>query len=180
LSHALSDDGRYVFFSTAEALVPEDTNGRFDAYEYDTTDGSVHLISSGTDTSDSYFLDASASGHDVYFVTRQQLAGWDTDNAYDLYDARVGGGFPDPPVLVECRGEACHGPAGAAPPSEPPFSATLSGAGNLTPALAVTPPSGPKRLTRTQKLAKALRACHHKHNKATRKACEHEAKRRYR
>jgi hypothetical protein len=179
LSRALSDDGRYVFFSTAEALVPEDTNGKFDAYEYDTTDGSVHLLSSGADTSDSYFLDASASGHDVYFVTRQQLVGWDTDSAYDLYDARVGGGFPDPLASVECRGEACHGPAGAAPSFELPFSATLSGAGNSIPAFAVAPSSGPRPITRKQKLARALRLCHHKPNKAKRKTCERQAERRY-
>jgi hypothetical protein len=35
LSHAMSEDGRYVFFSTREALVPQDHNNAIDAYEYD-------------------------------------------------------------------------------------------------------------------------------------------------
>ena len=130
LSHALSDDGRYVFFSTADALVPEDTNAKFDAYEYDTTTGSVHLLSSGTDTSDSYFLDASADGHDVYFVTRQPLVGWDTDNAYDLYDARVGGGFPEPPTSSACGGDACQGPAAGLPAPPVLGSVVFHGSGD--------------------------------------------------
>lgn len=130
LSHALSDDGHYVFFSTADALVPQDANAKFDAYEYDTTTGNVHLLSSGTDPSDSYFLDASADGHDVYFVTRQQLVGWDTDAAYDLYDARIGGGFPEPASSPGCAADACQGPGAA--PSAPPVlgSAAFRGAGN--------------------------------------------------
>jgi hypothetical protein len=132
LSHALSDDGRRVFFSTAEALVPEDTNGKFDGYEYDVQQGAVHLISSGTDKFDSFFLDASADGHDVYFVTRERLVGWDRDNAYDMYDARVDGGFPEPPAPpLECSGDACQG--GALAPAVTPLlgSPAFHGAGNV-------------------------------------------------
>src|SRR5262249_32647636 len=47
LNRALSADGHYVFFSSPDALVPEDTNGRYDAYEYDTQTEEVHLLSSG-------------------------------------------------------------------------------------------------------------------------------------
>lgn len=92
LDHAISDDGSKLFFSSAEALVPEDVNGRSDAYEYDVSTRAIRLISTGTDPSDSWFVDANANGRDVFFVTRQRLVGWDTDNAYDLYDARIGGG----------------------------------------------------------------------------------------
>jgi len=114
-ARALSDDGRRVFFNTAEALVPEDTNGRPDAYEYDAPSGSVHLLSSGRSTSPSYFIDASPSGDDVFIVTRERLVGWDVDDAYDLYDVRVGGGFPEPATAAPaCVGEACL--AGAAVP----------------------------------------------------------------
>lgn len=131
LSHALSDDGHRVFFSTTDALVPEDTNGKSDVYEYDVPSGTVHMISTGVDTSDSYFLDASADGHDVYFVTRQQLVGWDTDNAYDLYDARVGGGFPEPPSPpAACSGDACQGQVLAPPPLAAVGSSAFAGAGN--------------------------------------------------
>jgi len=140
LSHALSDDGRYVFFSTGDALVPEDTNGKYDAYVYDVATGQAHLLSSGTDTSDSYFMDASADGSNAYFLTRQQLVGWDTDNAYDLYDARVNGGFPEPPTPApKCVGDACQG----APPAPPAItvlgSSTFRGAGDATAKLRARP-----------------------------------------
>jgi hypothetical protein len=115
LNHPLSDDGRRVFFTTAEALVPEDQNGKSDAYEYDTETGTVHLLSSGNDASDSYFMDASSDGTDAFFVTRQQLVGWDTDSNYDLYDARVSGGFPEPVVSPICTGEECRAPVSPVP-----------------------------------------------------------------
>ncbi|HEV7771756.1 MAG TPA: hypothetical protein VGO48_00555 [Conexibacter sp.] len=128
LSHALSDDGRRVFFSSAAPLVPVDANGQVDAYEYDVPSGTVRLLSGGRDTAASYFLDASANGDDAFFVTREQLVGWDVDRAYDLYDARVGGGFPDPPVAPPaCTGDACRGQAHAAPPVAGLGSATLVG-----------------------------------------------------
>ena len=126
LSHALSDDGRRVFFSSAAPLAPEDANGRVDAYEYDVPSSTVRLLSSGRDTADSWFLDASANGDDAFFVTRERLVGWDVDRAYDLYDARVGGGFPEPPAPPPtCSGDACHGQAHPAPPVAALGSATL-------------------------------------------------------
>jgi len=126
LSHALSDDGRRVFFSSAAPLVPGDANGTVDAYEYDVPSGTVRLLSSGSDPADSWFLDASADGEDAFFVTREQLVGWDVDRAYDLYDARVGGGFPEPPALTAgCSGDGCRGVAHAAPPFASLGSATL-------------------------------------------------------
>ena len=133
LSHALSDDGRYVFFNTGQALVPQDVNGKVDAYEYDVETGAVHLISSGRDSADSYFLDASPSGDDVFFITREQFVGWDTDGNYDLYDARVNGGMPEPlRPAAPCGGDGCHGqPAG--PIGMPELASSgFAGAGNVT------------------------------------------------
>jgi hypothetical protein len=131
LSHALTDDGRFVFFSSPEALVSDDTNGKYDVYEYDVQAERVHLLSSGKDTSDSWFLDASRDGRDVYFVTRAQLVGWDRDNANDVYDARISGGFPEPAATrPECDGDACQGQA-VAPPRAPVLSSShFRGAGN--------------------------------------------------
>lgn len=131
LANALSDDGQHAFFSTAEALVPEDTNGVADAYEYDTTSASVHLLSSGTDRSPSYFIDASNDGANAFFVTRERLLGWDVDDAYDLYDARVGGGFPEPVISPPaCSGEACLDQGAAAPAAGGLGSALYRGAGD--------------------------------------------------
>jgi hypothetical protein len=110
INHALSDDGRWTFFNSPDALVPEDINGRVDAYQYDSVTDRVSLLSSGRSTDGSYFMDASASGRDVFFLTRERLLGWDTDANYDLYDARVGGGMPEPVrPLPTCSGEACQG-----------------------------------------------------------------------
>jgi hypothetical protein len=135
LNRALSDDGRYVFFDTSEALVPEDTNSAVDAYEYDVQSGQAHLLSSGTDPADSYFLDASADGHDAFFMTRAQLVGWDRDQAYDLYDARVGGGFPDPVQTADCSGDECQGHTPAAPDLAALGSRVFRGIGDLRPRL---------------------------------------------
>jgi hypothetical protein len=133
LSHALSDDGRWVFFNTPDALVSNDVNGRFDAYEYDTADSTLHLLSSGTEPTDSYFLDASPSGNDVFIATRERLVGWDVDTAYDVYDARVNGGFPEPPpVAPECVGEGCQGQPASAPAVSNTASSAFRGSGNAT------------------------------------------------
>ena len=143
LNHPLSDDGAHVFFSTAEALVPEDVNGHSDVYEFDVASGTVHLLSSGTATSDSYFMDASASGHDAFFVTGQQLTGRDEDQGVDLYDARIGGGLPEPPTtLAACEGDACR-PAGSQPVGGGAVSgsATFAGPGNPVVSSAASQPS---------------------------------------
>lgn len=97
-AQALTDDGRRVFFNTADALVPEDVNDRSDAYEYDAETGTVHLLSSGTSTASSYVVDATPNGGDVFIVTRERLLPGDGDDRYDLYDARAGGGLPGPPA----------------------------------------------------------------------------------
>lgn len=131
LSRALSDDGHRVFFSTAQALVPEDVDGSADVYEYDVPSGTVRLLSSGRDAADSWFVDASTSGDDVFFTTRAQLVGWDVDQAYDLYDTRVGGGFQDPPPPTPaCTGDACHGVPLAPPPLVALASPGYVGVGN--------------------------------------------------
>jgi hypothetical protein len=132
LSHALSDDGTRVFFSSAEPLVADDTNRTLDAYEYDVPTGRVHLLSSGRDLAPSYFMDASANGDDVFFVTRERLVGWDTDDSYDLYDARVHGGLPEPVAAPPaCTGEACLPAAGGQPATGAGASAQSHGRGDV-------------------------------------------------
>ncbi len=134
LSHALSDDGAHVFFTTAAPLVSGDVNGKSDAYEYDIRSGTAHLLSSGKDPSDSYFMDASADGSDAYFVTRQQLVGWDRDQSIDLYDARIDGGFPNPPTATPgCSGDTCQGAVTNSPSAQSPSSTSFTGPGNVHP-----------------------------------------------
>lgn len=120
LNHALSDDGQRVFFDTRDALVTRDTNGKRDVYEYDAATGKLSLISTGRSDSDSLFVEATPNGSDVFFTTRQQLVGIDSDQAVDLYDARIDGGIAaqNPSPIVACTGEACL--PGAAPQPSPP------------------------------------------------------------
>ncbi|HEV3093612.1 MAG TPA: hypothetical protein VGY30_03760 [Solirubrobacteraceae bacterium] len=111
-----SSDGRFVFFSSKDALVPQDTNGLADVYEYDADTGQIKLLSSGTGENGSWFEEASANGSDAFFLTSQKLTGWDTDRLTDLYDVRIDGGLPEPPpAAVPCDGDACQGIPSAVP-----------------------------------------------------------------
>jgi len=147
LPPVISDDGQRVFFDTPDALVPEDVNGEascslaeYPAYVrtcadvYEWHDGAVDLISSGIGNQPSYLIGFTRTGSDVTFFTRQRLVGWDVDNGTDLYDARIGGGFPEPPPApVTCEGEGCRGPVPVAPPSTGAGTAAFQGPGNPTP-----------------------------------------------
>jgi hypothetical protein len=141
--HLLTDTGQ-VFFETRDALVPSDTDGQLDVYEYE--DGQVYLISSGASSSESDLEDVSESGDDVFFRSDQQLVPQDNlEGQIVIYDARVAGGFPTPTSPPACTtADACR----EAPAPQPsifgaPSSATFSGAGDLTPSV-VKPKTKPK------------------------------------
>jgi hypothetical protein len=143
LQRYMSSDGRFVFFTTVQSLLPEDTNGLADVYEYDTETSELRLITSGTGENGSWFEDASANGSDVFFLTNQKLSGWDTDNLIDLYDARIDGGFREPsPPPVPCDGDACQG----VPSAVPSFTTAsgFSGLGNQHPSAVVKKKAKPK------------------------------------
>ena len=127
LQHNLSDDGSRVFFDSGDSLLPTDTNGKIDVYEYE--NGHDFLLTSGTSDDDSIFYDASSNGNDVFFATRDQLVAQDIDGQQDIYDARVDGGFPAPSPLPPCVANECH--TGTTPPP-PPTIATITfvGPGN--------------------------------------------------
>ena len=114
----VSADGSRIFFESPDPLVPQDSNtnspavlvnedatasqGR-DVYEWE--NGVVYLISTGESNRDSYLLDSSENGDDVFFATTQGLVSGDTDGGYDVYDARV----PRPGILRRqqlCRARA--------------------------------------------------------------------------
>ncbi|HET8815145.1 MAG TPA: hypothetical protein VFM51_09345 [Solirubrobacterales bacterium] len=128
----LTEDGR-LFFESYDALLPEDTGGALSVYEYDTGSGGLALISSGASEVESIFLDASADGSDVFFMTAERLLGADRDTAFDVYDARVEGGFPEaaePPPPCDSE-SACRLPATPAPAVPVPGSASFVGPGNV-------------------------------------------------
>ncbi len=155
----ISADGDRVFFESPDPLVPQDSNtnspptlveedttqpqGR-DVYEWE--NGVVYLISTGTSTRDSYLLDSSESGDDVFFATVQSLVPGDTDGGYDVYDARVPRpGDSPPPSAAPCEGSSCQGPASTPPASTPSGSASFSGPGNLAPEATVPELGKPAR-----------------------------------
>jgi hypothetical protein len=158
-SRYLSDSGR-LFFNSSDALVPADVNGQVDVYEYEpagehacspsstsasvvysaSAGGCVGLISAGTSSQESAFLDASETGGDVFFLTTSQLSPQDYDQSYDIYDAHECTAAqpcapPAPLSRPPCTtGDACK----AAPTPQPtlfgaPSSETFSGAGNVAP-----------------------------------------------
>jgi hypothetical protein len=129
-SRAMLEDGSKAFFATTAALDAGDSNGRYDVYEWDARTGDVALLSTGRSNADSYFVDASADGRDVFFTTRERLSGHDTDNSVDLYDARANGGLPEPPEVttIPCSGDECQGVAGV--PLDQPRAGTTTDAGD--------------------------------------------------
>jgi hypothetical protein len=148
---ALSDNGNRLFFNSYDALVPRDTNGMQDVYEWErsasaqgcvdvggelfvaSAGGCLSLISSGQSPVDSQFADASPNGRDVFFKTAASLLPQDP-GLIDIYDAREFGGLPTPPIPnPPCEGEACQSPP--PPPTEvTPSSTVFEGPGNLVPA----------------------------------------------
>ena len=146
LPRNLSDDGRYLFFTTDEAKVPRDTNNLGDVYVYDAARGELGLISPGTDVcgavcgnvpenTNNPFGDASASGNDVFFITREPLVPTDVDTEIiDIYNARVNGGLASqnpPPEQPPCTGQGCRGET-STPSLAGAASAGFVGKGNIS------------------------------------------------
>ena len=171
----ISGDGSRVFFDSVEPLVPQASNGRQDVYEWERdgtgicqdSEGCIYLISGATSSDNSYLLDASASGNDVFFVTRAKLVPQDTNNNFNLFDARVGG--VQPLATQVCSGTGCQGVPPERPILQTPASATFSGVGNFAsppaPSSSTKAATKSRPLTRAQKLAKTLKACDGKRNK---------------
>jgi hypothetical protein len=195
-SRYLSNEGR-LFFNSAVSLVPQDSNGTMDVYEFEPDDigdcklaaGCIGLVSSGESAEESAFLDASADGNDVFFLTSAPLARSDTDTALDIYDAHVcsadvpcaseAPSSPGPCDSIDRCREASPSMVATSPPTE-----AASGPGNVTPAPAPAPAtksssSTHKKLTRAQLLKKALASCERRRQKRKRQACVRTAQRRY-
>ncbi len=186
----ISADGSRVFFDSPEPLVPRDENGRQDVFEWEREGAGscpigqgncVYLLSGGTSSADSWLLDASESGNDVFIITRAQLVAKDQNDTFNVVDVRAGGGNePTPP---ECSGTGCQGVPLSPPAFSSPASTTFEGVGNFAPgaALYVEPQPKPAHTTasRSRKLAAALRACRTKRAGRTRARCKARARKRY-
>jgi hypothetical protein len=80
-----------------------------------------------------FFGGASADGGDVYFTSPSALTGSDKDERWDIYDARVGGGFPEPLAPSPCDAGAegsCNGAPVGTPTQVTPSTPGFVGPGN--------------------------------------------------
>ncbi len=194
----VSANGDFAFFETPAALVPSDVDGEVtpegeaglvehassetsvssDVYEWrrDGVNGCAHLqgclalITSGRGGLENLLIGTTPSGSDVFIFTHSQLVKQDNDTAGDIYDVRIGGGFPEPSGPVECEGDACSTPF-ASPSDLTPSSATFQGAGNVLaptpPVLSPKPKPKPKPKARKHRPKKKRRAAKRKGRKSS-------------
>ena len=215
----LSDSGRLFFDSPAD-LVPQATNGKNDVYEYEpvgvphgphacssragafvvAVEGCIGLISSGTSSHESAFLDASESGGEgedgqtlqegggeVFFVTAAKLQPQDDSSGFVVYDAHeCTTALPClPPVEAgpgECDSASECGrgsPSGSTDMLEIQTGLAV-GNGNIVPKQGTKPFTASKPSTDAQKLAAALRKCKRTYKQRKRRqTCEAQARRKY-
>jgi hypothetical protein len=146
----IAANGQRAVFETTESLVPEDTNGIEDVYEWamEETDGCnagsshystvakgcLYLLSSGTGigritkegVSGSHLIGASENLKDVYLQTNEPLTPGG-DYAAHIYDVREDGGFPYTPSTFGCEEGSCRTTSGEAPGLASAATETLEG-----------------------------------------------------
>jgi hypothetical protein len=174
----VSIDGRVVVFASSRGLSPRAVaasgDGCSSVYEFRTagriSEGVVSLLSDGRDTQlheeacGAQFQGMDASGANVLMLTGDPLLSSDVDGVQrDIYDAREEGGFPPLPASSSCEG-GCEGSVSTPPPlSGAPGSASLSGAGNVTPAAPAPAPAAKRPVKkRLSKCPKSKRLSHGK------------------
>jgi hypothetical protein len=163
---------RIAFFQSRSRLVPEDTDDAYDVYEW--RNGELNLLSTGkstgggdvTGTGGAFYKGNDVTGDDVYIATNDRLTWQDFDAVLDIYVARVGGGFPQPPLPDVCAvlADACHTAAAAPTTAAAPVTRSApSGDGDASPGarktLRVGKPSrkARRRAARTGNLVLAVR-----------------------
>ena len=159
-------------FKPAHAFTAEDVSGEEGA-------GCVALISAGTSSEGSYFLDASETGGDVFFATTSQLSSASDGGGVNVWDAHECTSA-SPCIAAPVQPPACTTEASCKAPPTPqptiygaPASATFSGPGNLAPP---PPATVVKPKTKTVKCAKGKHLSHNKCVKSKHKKKKTKAK----
>jgi hypothetical protein len=155
----LTPDGNRAFFESTEALVSRDSNGVRDVYEWEeagigsctTAGGCIYLITSGQSAKDNYLYGHSQSGDDVFFTTSDVLSGFDAGDTLSIYDARVGGGFPEPTEEV-CEGEGCRPTLTPPPPMTEAAKPSLGADDQVRPQRSKKCPKGKRKVKRGGKV----------------------------
>ena len=168
----LSADGNRVFFESPDAMLPADTNGVNDVYEWEAkgegsceseslNGGCLYLISSGSDPENSSFLGASANGDHVFFYTEQKLVPTDEDRLVDVYDAGVGAGLAAQHTLAPptCASTACQSNPAPPPTRRPPARPSGARATSTGAAKGRKCPKGKRKVSRKGKVS-----CKRAHN----------------
>jgi hypothetical protein len=154
---AITDDGSIISFHTLGSLQLVDQNGKPNAYEWN--EGEVSLVGDPLDPTNRVEFSTggvgvlSRSGGDLFTFTGSSLVPQDTDGTVkDIYDARVGGGFPyTEPAACDVLGDTCQGPS-ATPPAAGAF-ATAGGKGELILRLGKVTPAARRKFAETGRLA---------------------------
>jgi hypothetical protein len=162
---AVSEDGKRIVFASAGALSPAASNGLENVYEWRREPGwergVVSIVSTGSSLTADRQVVITPSGRDVFFVTSQGLVRPDTDGQADVYDARLGGGFPPGPAEREaCSGDACQGPLTNPAPLVVPSSVLQAPGGNVSP-----PAPSTKQLVKERKASVTHKPRRHKRKK---------------
>lgn len=121
--YGIDASGARIVFATSESLIPADRNKKLDVYEWH--DGQLGLVTPGSEEVDAKFGGISRDGKTVLFGTTATLSWQDEDGGdLDLYAARLGGGFPEPPgEAPTCEGSTCYSPPRAPLARQRPASA---------------------------------------------------------
>jgi hypothetical protein len=182
----VSSNGNRVFFDSVEPLTEGGGgeflkgNGFLNVFEWEApgggsctvgaaspvTGGCTYLLSGGQSSDNSYLIDASSDGSDVFFVSREQLGETNREGYDELFDARVGG--VKPPQPTQCKLD-CQGEPLASPSFATPATATYQGPGNPAPTQVPVKCAKHKKLVRG-KCVKAKAKAKTKHKAARRKA----------
>lgn len=147
----ISEEGNRVFFSTVEPLTNTAVSGALgvaveQVYEWEregedtctngsastVTGGCTYLLSGAGGPRPSVFVDASATGGDVFFISSARLTPDDRGELQELYDAHECS-TASPCFQVSstaCTGTDCQGVPPASPIFATPASVTAEGPGN--------------------------------------------------